>query len=178
MINFSKTSFKSNHHKCEHLLGHLAGKCPLDERREAGQRLPASLLWTLRGLRRLTVTLPRTCLVKHGRSILEKLHPEVGDWDPDERKWSWGLLTVLSGCAWALGTSPPWSTHTGSRTRLCSWGEVCFCCGWLTLWKEQEAWTQCCLWECFISVSFLFPPNPPWSQEIKIHQNTIHKGLF
>lgn len=79
MINFSKISFKSNRHKREHLLGVLAGKCPLGEQREAGQRLPVSLVWTLGDLRGLTVTLLRACLVKHGRAILEKLHPEVGD---------------------------------------------------------------------------------------------------
>lgn len=79
MINFSKISFKSNRHKCEHLLGVLAGKFPLGEQREVGQRLPASLVWTLGDLRRLIVTLPRTCLVRRGRAILEKLHPEVGD---------------------------------------------------------------------------------------------------
>ena len=32
--------------------------------------------------------------------------------------------------------------------------------------------------ERFISVSFLFPPKPPGSWEIKMHQNTTHKGLF
>lgn len=125
MINFSKSSFKSNHHKCEHLLGHLAGKCPLDEQGEVGQRLPASFVWTLGDLRRLIVTLLRTCLVKRGRGILEKLPPEVGDWGPDE--WnrvedSWQCFQDAPEPSGRLPRDQPTQGAGASQTLQLGWG--------------------------------------------------------
>lgn len=109
----------------------------------------------------LIVTLLRTCLVKHGRAILKKLHPEVGDWGPD-KEWeqSWGLLPVLSGCTRAHQDVLPLIKPHRSRTRLCSsgWGLLLL---WMTHPGERaEAWTQCCLWKALFLSPFSFPQDP------------------
>lgn len=129
MINFSKISFKSNRHKREHLLGVLAGKCPLGEQREAGQRLPVSLVWTLGDLRGLTVT-------------PESMPCETWESYPGEatsrsrrlrsRQVGTELRTPASAFRMHLepmGCLPRDQTTQGAGPGSAAWGEVCFCCG-------------------------------------------------
>ena len=81
---------------------------------------------------------------------------------------SWGLLTVLSGRSRALRTSPPWSTHTGSRSLPDSAAGVRSASAVDdSPWGKSRKPGHSAACESFISVSFLFPPTPTGAKRLR-----------